>query len=84
MAKILEQHIDHFVHLGAVIPFVLYFLSCLHELKDCAEHRKSVTFNKEHLSDLKLMFSSMHMAKDRIDINHIAYLKPTHTYCSDS
>mmetsp|Transcript_13224 Transcript_13224/g.28024 ORF Transcript_13224/g.28024 Transcript_13224/m.28024 type:complete len:842 (+) Transcript_13224:3970-6495(+) len=83
-AKELEKNIGRFTHLGVLMPFVHHFLSRLRELLDRSKNRRSIKINQDCKDDLDLMLFFLAMAHDGIDLNYIAYLKPSHIYRSDS
>ena len=83
-AKELEKNIGRLVHLGLVLPHVHHFMSRLRELQRRATNRRQVKVTEIYSEDLKLMLFFLKKAKDGIDLNLIAYRKPTHVYCSDS
>ena len=83
-AKELESTIGHLGHLALVVPGVYHFLSHLRELQQSAMHRHTICISKICRDDLHLMLQFLDIAKNRIDMNLIAFHKPTHIYRSDS
>ena len=83
-AKELEQNIGRLVHLGMVLPFIHHFLSRLRELQRRAMNRRSIKVNQLCMEDFRLMLFFLEKAKDGVDLNQIAYRKPTKVYRSDS
>ena len=83
-AKELEKNIGRLIHLGLVLPYVHHFMSRLRELQRRATNRRQVKVTEIYAEDLKLMLFFLQKAKDGVDLNLIAYRKPTHVYRSDS
>ena len=83
-AKALESMIGRLGHLALVVPGVHHFLSRLRELQCLATHRRSTRINEPCQADLRLMLHFLNIAKGGIDMNLIAFRKPTHVYRSDS
>jgi len=83
-AKELERNIGRLVHLGLVLPHVHHFMSRLRELQRRATNRRQIKVTSIYAEDLKLMLFFLREARDGIDMNLIAYRKPTHVYRSDS
>ena len=83
-AKELEKNIGRLVHLGLVLPHVHHFMSRLRELQRRAMNRRQIKVTSIYAEDLKLMLFFLEKARDGIDMNLIAYRKPTHVYRSDS
>ena len=55
----------------------------LRELQRRATNRRQVKVTDIYAEDLKLMIFFLKKAKDGLDLNLIAYRKPTHLYRSD-
>ena len=83
-AKELEHNIGRFTHLGVVIPPVHHFMSRLRELHVRSKNRRSIKIEKDTEEDLRLMLRFLTTAHEGIDLNYIAFRKPTHVYRSDS
>jgi hypothetical protein len=83
-AKELESTIGRLGHLALVVPGVHHFLSHLRELQQLATHRHLIRINKTCWDDLTLMLRFLDIAKNGIDMNLIAFRRPTHIYRSDS
>ena len=83
-AKDLERNIGRLVHLGMVLPFIHHFLSRLRQLQRRAENRRSIKVNETCMEDFRLMLFFLEKAKQGVDLNQIAYRKPTKVYRSDS
>jgi hypothetical protein len=82
----LETTIGRLGHLALVIPFVHHFLSRLRELHTRAARskRRSTRIPPNCISDLKLMEFFLQKAHNGVDMNQIAFRRPTHVYRSDS
>ena len=83
-AKELESTIGQLGHLALVVPGVYHFLSHLRELQQLATHRRSIRISDNCRDNLLLMLQFLDIAKKGIDMNLIAFCKPTHVYRSDS
>ena len=83
-AKELEATIGCMGHLALVVPGVHNFLSCLRDLQQMAAHRRSIKISETCRNDLILMIRFLKIAKQGIDMNLIAFCRPTHVYWSDS
>lgn len=83
-AKELETTIGRLGHLGAIMPFVYHFLSRLRNLQRRAISRRTIGIPQDCREDLELMLSFLHKAYSGIDMNLIAFRRPTHIYRSDS
>ena len=84
--KELESTIGRLGHLSLVLPFVHHFLSRLRELltRSKRQNRHTTAVPQLCLDDLELMLFFLQKANSGINMNHIAYRKPTHVYRSDS
>jgi hypothetical protein len=82
--KELETTIGQLGHLGAIMPFVYYFLSRLRNLQKKATNRRTIDICQDCHDDLNLMLSFLHKAHTGIDMNLIAFRRPMHIYRSDS
>jgi len=83
-AKELETTIGRLGHLGAIMPFVYHFLSRLRNLQKKVTNRRTIDIPQDCHDDLNLMLSFLHKAHTGIDMNLIAFRRPTHIYRSDS
>ena len=82
--KELENNIGRLVHLGLVLPYVHHFMSRLCELQRRARNRHQVKVTDIYAEDSKLIIFFLKKEKDGVDLNLIAYRKPTHVHRSDS
>ena len=82
----LEASIRRLGHLALVIPFVHHFLSRLRELHTRASrsNRRSIHIPPICITDLKLMEYFLQKAHKGVNMNQIAFRRPTHVYRSDS
>jgi len=80
----LETNIGRWVHLGQIIPTVHHFLSRLHFLKQRAENRRQITINEHCKEDIHFLLFMLGKCNQCIDLNLIAFQRPTHVYRSDS
>jgi len=80
----LERNIGRWVHLGQIIPTVHHFLSRLHFLKQRAENRRQITFNEQCKEDLHFLLFVLGKCNQGINLNLIAFRRPTHLYRLDS
>jgi hypothetical protein len=80
----LETNIGRWVHLGQIVPPVHHFLSRLHYLKQRAENKPMRMVNKECNKDLKFLLTVLQKCQHGINLNAIAYCRPTNVYRSDS
>jgi len=83
-AKELESTIGRLEHLALVVPGVHNFLNRLRDLQQMATHRRSIKINETCRNDLILMLNFFEIAKRGIDMNLIAFRRPTHIYRLDS
>ncbi|KAL3811131.1 hypothetical protein ACHAXA_005942 [Cyclostephanos tholiformis] len=83
-AKELETTIGQLGHLSAIMPFVYHFLSRLRNLQRKATNRRTIDIPQDCHDNLNLMLSFLHKAHTGIDMNLIAFRRPTHIYRSDS
>ncbi len=80
----LETNIRRWVHLGQIVPPVHHFLSRLCYLKQRAKNKRTIMVNKECNKDLKFLLTVLQKCQHGIDLNAIAYRRPTNVYRSDS
>ena len=80
----LETNIGRWVHLGKIIPIVHHFLSRLRFLKRRAENRRQITINEQYKEDLHFLLFILGKCHQGINLNLIAFRRPTHVYRSDS
>jgi len=79
----LETNIGRWVHLGQIIPTVHHFLSRLRFLKR-AENRRQISINEQCKEDLCFLLFILGKCRERIDLNLIAFRRPTHVSRSDT
>ena len=80
----LETNIGRWVHLGQIIPTIHHFLSRLRFLKQQAENRLQISINEQCKEDLRFLLFVLGKCREGIDLNLIAFQRPTHVYRSDS
>ncbi len=82
----LETTIGRLGHLALVIPFVHHFLSRLQELhtRSSRSRRRTTKIPLNCIEDLKLMNFFLDKAHEGVNMNQIAFRRPTHVYRSDS
>jgi hypothetical protein len=80
----LESTIGRLGHLALAVPGVHHFLSRLRELQRLAIHRRSVRLSDDCHKDLLLMLRFLEIARQGINMNLLAFRRPTHIYRSDS
>ena len=80
----LETNIGRWVHLGQIIPTVHHFLSRLRFLKQRAENRWQISINEQCKEDLHFLLFVLGKCNQGIDLNLIAFQRPTHVYRLDS
>jgi hypothetical protein len=85
-AKELETLIGRLGHVGIMLPMVHHFLSRLRELQSKASRNKRwpTKLNAECREDLRLMLQVLAKAHEGIDMNIVAFRRPTHIYRADS
>jgi hypothetical protein len=83
-AKELESTIKQLGHLALVVPGVCHFLSRLCELQQLATHHHLIRISDNCRNNLLLMLGFLDISKKRIDMNLIAFRKPTHVYPLDT
>jgi hypothetical protein len=83
-AKELKSTIGCLGHLTLVVPGVHNFLSRLRDLQQMGTHRPSIKISKTCRNNLILMICFLEISKRVIDMNLIAFRRPTHVYWSDS
>jgi hypothetical protein len=81
--KELESTIGRLGHLTLVVPGVHHFLSHLRELQQLSTHRRSIRLSDHCREDLLLMLWFLEIARQGIDMNLVAFRRPTHVYRSD-
>ena len=82
--KELESTIGRLGQLTLAVPGVHHFLSRLRELQRLAIHRRSIRLSDDCCKDLLLMLRFLEIARQGIDMNLLAFCRPTHVYPSDS
>lgn len=84
--KELESTIGRLGHLAIAIPFVHHFLSRLRELHTRASRnkRRKTRIPTICIDDLNLMLIFLTHANTGVNLNQIAFRRPTHVYRSDS
>jgi hypothetical protein len=80
----METNIGRWVHLGQIVPTVHHFLSRLRFLKQRAENRRQISISEQCKEDLRFLLFVLGKCREGIDLNLIAYRRPTHVYRSDS
>jgi hypothetical protein len=80
----METNIGRWVHLGQIVPTVHHFLSRLCLLKQRAENRRQISINEQCKEDLRFLLFVLGKCREGIDLNLIAFRRPTHVYRSDS
>jgi hypothetical protein len=80
----LDTAIGRLGNVGVIVCPIFHFLSRLRELKENAKNRRLIKISEKCLKDLRLMLSFLDLARDGIDLNLLAFRKPTHVYRSDS
>ena len=80
----LETNIGRWVHIGLILPFIHHFLSRLRLLLRRLSNRRSNNLNEQCIADLQFLQSALEKCRDGIDMNSIAYRRPTNAYQSDS
>ena len=74
----LDTAIGRFGNVGVLVCPIFHFLSRLREMKNRAKNRRTIKINEKCLKDLRLMLSFLDMARDGINLNLLAFIKPTH------
>ncbi len=80
----LETNVGRWVHMAQIIPFVHHFLSRIRFLMKRAKYRRSIEINATCRDDLTFILHVMKICNAGVDLNSIAYRRPTHAYRSDS
>jgi len=82
----LESTIGRLGHLALVLPFVHHFLSRLRELhtRTSRSKRRRTKIPPNCINDLRLMTFFLDKAHNGVNMNQIAFRRPTHVYRSDS
>jgi hypothetical protein len=80
----LETNIGRWVHLGQIIPFIHHFLSRLRSLLRRLENNRRLNINEQCKADLEFLQTALEKCRNGVDMNTIAYRRPTHAYRSDS
>ena len=83
-ASDLDTLIGRLGNMGTILCQIYHFLSRLRELHRKAMNRRTVKVNDKCIKDLELMLYFLEKANKGIDLNMLAYRKPTHIYRSDS
>ena len=73
----LDTVIGRLGNIGFIICQIFHFLSRLQELFRRAKNRRSIKIDDTVAKDLELMIYFLDKAKEGVDINLIAYRKPT-------
>jgi hypothetical protein len=71
-------------HLALVVLGIHNFLSWLHELQQLATHHHSICISKACRDNLLLVLRFIDISKKGINMNLVAFHRPTHVYRSDS
>ncbi len=79
-AKELESTIGRLGHFALVVLGVHHFLSRLRELHQLATHRRSIRLSDDCRKDLLLMLRFLEIARQGINMNLIAFCRPTHVH----
>ena len=83
-AKELESTIGQLGHLALVVPGIYHILSHLRKLQQLATHCCLIRISSNGRDDLLFMLQFLDIAKKGIDMNLIAFRKPTHVYWLNS
>ena len=83
-ASELDTLIGRLGNIGFIVCQNFHFLSRLRELFRRAKNRRSIKIDDTEAKDLELTIYFLDKSKEGVDINLIAYRKPTHIYRSDS
>ncbi len=78
-----KTNIGRWVHLGQMLPFIHHFLSRLCFLLWHLEKKRQLKLNEQCIADLEFLQSALKQCRDSIDMNTIAYRRPTHAYQLD-
>jgi hypothetical protein len=79
-----ETNIGQWVHFGQIIPTFHHFLSRLRFLKKRAENKRQISINEQCKEDLHFFLFMLGKCNQGINLNLIAFQRPTHVYRSDS
>ncbi len=79
-----ESNMGRWTHLGNVVHHIFHFLSKLRLLLRRLQNKRQLSINEQCTADLKFLLSVLEKCRDGIDMNSIAYHRPTHVYRSDS
>ena len=74
----LDTAIGRLRNMGLIVCPMFHILSRLRELKERAKNRRLIKISGKSLKDLQLMLSFLELARDGIDLNLLAFRKPTH------
>jgi hypothetical protein len=80
----LESNIRRWVHMAQIIPFAHNFLSQICFLMKRAKLRQTIEINATCRDDLKFILHVLKICNSGVDLNSIAFRRPTHAYRSDS
>ncbi len=83
-AKELKSTIGRLGHLALIVPGVHHFLSRLRELQQSATCRRKIRLSDDCRKDLLLMLRFLRIARQGIDMNLVAFRRPTYVYWFDS
>ena len=83
-ASDLDTMIGRLGHIGQILGQIYHFLSRLRGLHRRAKNRRVIKIDEKCIKDMKLMIYFLDVANKGIDLNMLAYRKPTHIYRSDS
>ena len=83
-ASKLDTIIGRLGNIGFIIRQIFHFLSRLRELFRRAKNRRSIRIDDTIAKYLKLMLYFLDKSKEGVDLNLIAFRKPSHIYRSDS
>jgi len=83
-ASDLDTLIGRLGNIGVIMCQIFHFLSRLRTLHARAKNRRKIVINESCMSDLKLMLYFLKKANEGIDMNMLAYRKPTHIYRLDA
>ena len=72
------------MHVGIIFPQIHPFLSRLRDLQSRAQNRRGIKIPDKCIADLKLILFFLEKSRGGINMNLVAYLKPSHVYRSDS
>ena len=79
-ASELDTTIGRLGNMGLIMCQIYHFLSRLRELHKRAKNRRTIKINDRCIKDLELIIYFLDKASKGVDINLLAYRKPTHIY----